>query len=300
MTGDETSHGNLRRRLEGGEAILAPGVFDMISARLADRKGFGALYMTGYGVAASHLGVPDAGIATFTDMVGRVAQIAHGTTTPLIADADTGYGGLVNVQNTVRGYERAGAAAIQLEDQVSPKKCGHLLGRDVIATEEMVRKIEVALSARENPDFLIIARTDARTVYGLDEALRRAEAYRKAGADILFIESPESEDELSAIAGRFDVPLVANMVQGGRTPLLPYARLVELGFRLILYPALGFLSAAAALDSVYSSLRDGQHTETPLFDFEQMSVLMGFDQVRDLERRFAGYDDITANETGTS
>ena len=248
MNGNTNMHRSLRKRIETGETIIAPGVFDMISARLADRMGFGALYVTGYGVAASLLGVPDAGIATYTDMVARVGQIAQGTDTPLIADADTGYGGLVNVRATVRGYERAGVSAIQLEDQVSPKKCGHTPGRQVVPTEDMVRKLQVALETRQNPDVLIIARTDARTAYGLDEALRRAEAYAKAGADALFIESPESEGELATIGKSLDVPLVANMAHGGRTPLLPPDTLSELGFRIVIYPALGFLAAAAALE----------------------------------------------------
>lgn len=289
MTGDTNLHRTLRMRLEAGETVVAPGVFDMISARLADRMGFGALYVTGYGVAASHLGVPDAGIATFTDMVARIGQIAQGTDTPLIADADTGYGGLVNVRATVLGYERAGVSAIQLEDQVSPKKCGHTPGRQVIPTEEMVRKLQVALETRQNADVLIIARTDARTAHGLDEALRRAEAYAKAGADALFIESPESEGELAAIGKSLDVPLVANMAHGGRTPLLSPDKLIELGFRIVIYPALGFLAAAAALEQAYSDLHEGRELATPLFDFGRMNQLMGFDEVWELERRFADH-----------
>src|SRR5215510_16420288 len=186
-------------RLGRKELIAAPGVYDMISAKLADRLGFDCLYMTGYGVVASHLGLPDAGLATYTDMVSRVAQIASQTRTPLIADGDTGYGGLLNVQHTVQGYEAAGAQAIQLEDQEVPKKCGHTPGRRVVPMADMVRKIEVAAAARRSRDFLIIARTDARTAHGLDEALRRADAYARAGADVLFVESPESVDEMRHI-----------------------------------------------------------------------------------------------------
>src|SRR5919108_4676692 len=185
--------------------IRAPGVYDMISAKIADGLGFGVLYMTGYGVVASHLGLPDAGLASYTEMVGRVAQICQGTTTPVICDADTGFGGLLNVERTVKGYEAAGAAAIQIEDQTFPKKCGHTPGRRVVPVETMVRKIEVAVGSRTSPDFFIVARTDARTSYGLDEALRRGEAYAKDGADVLFIESPESEEEMARIGGHFDV-----------------------------------------------------------------------------------------------
>ncbi len=212
--------GALRARLAGPGLITAPGVYDMISARIADRMGFPALYMTGFGVVASYLGLPDAGLATYTDMVGRVNQICTIASTPLIADADTGYGGLLNVAHTLRGYSKAGAAAVQFEDQEFPKKCGHTPGRRVIPTADMVKKIRVAVEARGDDDILIVARTDARTAHGLDEALRRAEAYAKAGADILFVESPESEREMEKICASFELPLMANMVEGGKTPIL--------------------------------------------------------------------------------
>jgi 2-methylisocitrate lyase-like PEP mutase family enzyme len=184
---------SLAKRLKEKRILVAPGVFDMVSLKLADAMGFEALYMTGYGVVASALGLPDAGLATYTEMVARVSAMAATAATPLIADGDTGYGGLLNIRQTVRGYEAAGAAAIQLEDQEFPKKCGHTPGRRVVAIDDMRRRIEVAVEARSNPEFLVIARTDARSALGLDEALRRGEAYVKAGADILFIESPESE-----------------------------------------------------------------------------------------------------------
>ncbi|MGH6982572.1 MAG: isocitrate lyase/PEP mutase family protein, partial [Stellaceae bacterium] len=190
---------SLSARLRQPGLISAPGVFDMISAKLADSFGFDALYMTGYGVVASHLGLPDAGLATYSDMIGRLRQFTGGIETPLIADGDTGYGGLLNVDFTVRGYETAGAQAIQLEDQEFPKKCGHTPGRRVIAIDDAARRIRVAAEARHSRDFLIIARTDARTALGLDEALRRGEAFARAGADILFIESPESVAEMERI-----------------------------------------------------------------------------------------------------
>ncbi|HXQ40818.1 MAG TPA: isocitrate lyase/PEP mutase family protein, partial [Candidatus Udaeobacter sp.] len=209
---------SLATRLRERNILLAPGVFDMVSLRLADAMGFEALYVTGYGLVASHLGLPDAGLATYTEMIGRIEAMAAMAKTPLIADGDTGYGGLLNIRRTVRGYEAAGAAAIQLEDQEFSKKCGHTPGRRVVATEEMCRRIAIAKEARSDPDFLIVARTDARTALGLDEALRRGEAYVKAGADVLFIESPESESEMAQIGRNFHVPLLANMVEGGRTP----------------------------------------------------------------------------------
>jgi 2-methylisocitrate lyase-like PEP mutase family enzyme len=267
--------------------IVAPGVFELISAKIADRMGFECLYMTGYGVVASYLGLPDAGLATYSDMVGRVAQIARMTETPLIADGDTGYGGLLNVQHAVQGYEAAGACAIQLEDQEFPKKCGHMLGRRVIDAADMAAKVRVAVDSRTDKDFLIVARTDARTTLGLDEALRRAELYLKSGADVLFVESPESVDEMRTIGERFKgVPLLANMVEGGRTPLLSKAQLEELGYKIAIFPARGFLAAGAALESAYAELRDGAATSTPLYDFKKFSALMGFDEIAEFDQRY--------------
>lgn len=278
------------RRLAEPRLVSAPGVYDMISARLADRLGFEALYMTGYGVVASHLGLADAGIASYADMVARVGCIAGGTATPLLADGDTGYGGLLNVQHSVRGYEAAGAAAIQLEDQEFPKKCGHMLGRRVVPMEDMVRKIEVAVASRDSADFLIVARTDARTGHGLDEALRRAEAYARAGADLLFVESPESIEEMRRIGERLaGARLVANMVESGRTPVLGAADLQALGYRLAIFPALGFLAAGAALQQAYGHLRQtGSSIGNPaaLHDFQGFSSVMGFDEVAAFDRRW--------------
>lgn len=279
---------SLSARLKQPGLISAPGVFEMISARIADGMGFDALYMTGYGVVASHLGLPDAGLASYTEMVGRVHQIASGTTTPLIADGDTGYGGLLNVDFTVRGYEKAGAQVIQIEDQEYPKKCGHTPGRRVVPIADAARRIKVAVEARSSKDFLVIARTDARTALGLDEALRRGEAFLKAGADMLFIESPESEEELAKIGKTFgNVPLVANMVEGGRTPLLDRAELERLGFKLAIFPTAGFLAAGAALRSVYGEIRSKGSSKSwtgELYPFDDFSRLMGFERVWAFER----------------
>lgn len=280
---------DLRPRLAQRELLVAPGVFDGISAKIADRMGFEALYMTGYGTVASHLGLPDAGIATFTDMVGRVSVLANATTTPLIADGDTGYGGLLNVQHTVRGYEAAGAVAIQLEDQEFPKKCGHMLGRRVVPVEDMVDKIKVAVTCRDSKDFLIIARTDARTTLGLDEALRRADAYAKAGADILFIESPESFEEMRTIGCSFDLPLLANMVEGGRTPLADRKTLEEIGYSIAIFPALGFLAAGEALRKVYRHLKEQGSSvgvDAALYKFSEFSDLMGFGAVAAFDKTY--------------
>ncbi len=279
---------SLAGRLREKDLVVAPGVYDMVSLRLADRMGFDALYVTGYGLVASHLGLPDAGLATYTEMVGRVGAMAAMATAPLIADADTGYGGLLNVRRTVQGYEAAGAAAIQLEDQEFPKKCGHTPGRRVVSQEEMSRRISVAVEARSDPDFLIVARTDARSSLGLDEALRRGAAYVEAGADVLFIESPESESELAAIGSSFDVPLLVNMVEGGRTPVLPAQRLQELGFRLAIFPVAALLGAAAAMQRVYRSLQEtGSTSGQDLFAFSDFNALMGFEEIWTFERDHA-------------
>ena len=263
--------------------IAAPGVYDMVSLRMAAAMGFDALYMTGYGTVASHLGLPDAGLASYADMVGRVEAMTRMAEAPLIADGDTGYGGLLNVRHAVRGYERAGAAAIQLEDQEFPKKCGHTPARRVVSADDMVRKIAVAAEARTSPDFLIIARTDARGSLGLAEAIRRARAYAEAGADMLFVESPESEEEMATIGRDLgDMPLVANMVEGGRTPMLEPKRLAEIGYALAIYPVAGLLSAAAALNTVYrqiSTTGSSLGSPAPLYPFAEMNRLMGFEEV---------------------
>ena len=286
----------LKAALRAGTFIVAPGIFDMISARVADAMGFTALYATGFGTVASHLGIADAGIATYTDMVSRVGRFAQACRTPVIADADTGYGGLLNVRHTVLGYEAAGIAAIQIEDQEVPKKCGHTPGRRVIPVREMCLKIEVAAEARKSPDFLIVARTDARTALGLDEAVARGRAFARAGADIVFVESPESEAEMIRIGQEIDAPLLANMVEGGRTPILPAARLAEIGYNVAIYPAVGFLSVAAAAERVYGHLRaHGDSTALPAresYGFGRICELMGFPEVWDFERRWTRDDQV--------
>ena len=293
----------LKQLLTAGELIVAPGVFEMFSARIADRMGFNALYMTGYGISASYLGQPDAGLVTYTDMTSRARTIAEGTTTPLIADADTGFGGLINVRQTVRGYEAAGVQAIQIEDQEMPKKCGHTPNRRVIPIEDMVQKIEVALDARRNDDTLIIARTDSRTALGLDEAIRRGQAYAKAGADIIFVEAPETEEEfrrVGAAIGRGSrgsssgsegrAWLLANMVPSGKSPVVPKERLREFGFNIIIYPSVGMNAACAALRNAYAYLHEHGSTDgspVPSISMQEMHELVGFEDVWEFERKYA-------------
>ena len=280
----------IKQLLNSAELIVAPGVFEMFSARIADRMGFNALYMTGYGVSASHLGQPDAGLVTYTDMVSRAQTIARGVTAPLIADADTGFGGLINVRQTVRGYEAAGVQAIQIEDQEMPKKCGHTPNRRVIPTEDMVQKIEVALDARRSDDTLIIARTDSRTALGLDEAIRRAKAYAKAGADIIFVEAPETEEEFRRVGGEVDAWLLANMVPSGKSPVVSKERLRDFGFNIIIYPSVGMNAACAGLRDAYAHLQAHGSTEgsrVPSISMAEMHELVGFEDVWEFERKYA-------------
>ncbi len=288
------AHASLKAAFDAKKFVVAPGIFDMISTKVADGMGFDCLYATGFGTVASHLGVADAGIATYTDMVGRMGRFAQMAKTPIIADADTGYGGLLNVRHTVMGYEAAGISGIQLEDQEMPKKCGHTPGRSVIPAEDMVLKLKVAVEARRDPNFLIVARTDARTGLGLEEAIRRGRMYGDAGADIVFIESPETEAEMVEIGRSIAKPLLANNVEGGRTPILPAARLKEIGYSIAIYPGAGFLAVSAALERVYSHLH--QHGDTnglpaqESYGFGRMCELMGFPEVWEFDKKWARKD----------
>ncbi len=289
-----TEPATLRAILQRQGCLTLPGVYDGISARMAASIGFDALYMTGYGAAASSLGVADAGVASYSEMLDRVRCIASSTGLPFIADGDTGYGGLLNVDRTVRGYAAAGAAGIQLEDQEFPKKCGHTAFRRVIPADDAVAKIRVAVEARPSRDFLIVARTDARYAEGMDAALRRAERFLDAGADVLFVESPESLEELRRVAETFKgAVLLANMVEGGRTPYLSAAELATMGFRIALYPGSGFLAAAGALQTVYRQLKTagiGSGSEARMLAFADMNTLMGFPAVHAFEQRHGAVD----------
>lgn len=278
--------------------LALPGVYDGVSAKLAAATGFDALYMTGYGAVASALGVADAGLATYSEMLDRVRCIAAATDLPFIADGDTGYGGLLNVDRTVRGYAAAGATGIQLEDQEFPKKCGHTEFRRVIPQADAVAKIRVAVDARPSAEFLIVARTDARYAEGLDSALRRTESFLKAGADVLFVESPESLEELRRIAETFKgAVLLANMVEGGRTPYLSTAELAALGFKIAIFPVAALLSAACAMQLCYKQIKQhgtGKGSAAPMLPFAEMNALMGFPAVHAFEKRY-GLEDSRSN-----
>lgn len=276
----------LRQMMSGKRIVVAPGAHDALTAKIIEQVGFEAVYMTGYGQAASHLGKPDVGLLTLTEMVARAANIVEAVNVPVIADADTGFGNAVNVMRTVREYEKAGVAAIQLEDQVAPKKCGHMTGRQVVSKEEMVGKIKAAADVRTDSDFLIIARTDARTVHGIGEALERAKAYEEAGADILFIESPESIEEMKLITSSFKVPVLANMVEGGRTPFLPVQELETLGYDLVIFPTASTYLVTKALTRLMTVLKQTGTTASlipEMITFEEFNDLIGLTKIREIE-----------------
>ena len=279
----------IRRKLLAKEFFVAPGLQDMIAAAICNKVGFEIVYGTGYWTTASSLGLPDAGIASYTQMVDRMATLARTSTGALIADADTGYGGLLNVHHTVKGYEAAGVTAIQLEDQEFPKKCGHTPFKRLIPLEDMVAKIQVAADARvDKENFLIVARTDARASEGLDGALKRMEAYRAAGADILFVEALESEEEMRTACASLDGPMMANMADGGFTPILSARVLEEIGYALAIFPSMTSLAAAAAMEQALLALKSkGSYEDLPLFDFKEFCGLIGFQDVWEFEKRWA-------------
>lgn len=281
----------IRKKLAAKEFFVAPGLQDMIAAVIANKVGFDIVYGSGYWVTASCSGLPDAGIATYTQMLDRMATLTRTSNAAVIADADTGYGGLLNVHHTVKGYEAAGISALQLEDQEFPKKCGHTPYKRCVPVEDMVDKIKVATEARcDKENFLIIARTDVRASEGVDAALRRLEAYSKAGADILFFEAPQNEEEMRRACSSLDKPLMANMSNGGKTPILPAEVLKEIGYAFAIYPAMTSLVAAAAMELALLRLKqDGvsQVPEIPMFDFMEFCERIGFKEVWDFEKRWA-------------
>lgn len=279
----------LRNLLAGDKIVMAPGAHDALTAKVIEQTGFSVVYMTGYGQAASHLGKPDVGLLTLTEMVSRAANIVEAVNIPVIADADTGFGNAVNVIRTVREYEKAGVAAIQLEDQVAPKKCGHMIGRQVVPKEEMVGKIKAAADARRDSDLIIIARTDARTVHGIEEALERAKAYEEAGADLLFIESPETVDEMKLITSSFKIPVLANMVEGGRTPFLSSHELEQIGYDIVIYPTASTYLTAKAVGTLMQTLMQTGTTKDLLgqmITFEEFNKLIGLPEIRTIESTY--------------
>ncbi len=279
----------LRKRLQEKEILVAPGAHDVLTARIIEMTGFDAVYMTGYGTSASLIGQPDVGLLTQTEMFERAINIVNAVEVPVIADADNGFGNAINVQRTVRLYEKAGVACVQLEDQVSPKKCGHMMGRELITMQEMVGKIHAAVDARENGDFMIMARTDARTEFGIEAAIERGKAYEEAGADLLFIESPETEEEMKTITTSFNVPVLANMIEHGRTPLLSAQKLEDIGYDLVIFCVSSTYAAAKAVQDLMNTLKAEGTTEgfmDRMIPFEKFNRMIGLPDIRAKEEKF--------------
>jgi len=281
----------LRERLKQPRILPAPGVYDALSALLAEQAGFEAVYLSGASLAHTRLGRPDIGLVTGSEVENTVANIRERIALPVIVDADTGYGNALNVMRTVKQLERAGASAIQLEDQTTPKRCGHLDGKSVISTAEMVGKLKAALDARSSPETLIVARTDVAAVEGFDAALERAERFLEAGADVLFVEAPRSVEDMKATTARFKgrVPLLANMVEGGKTPILPAAELEALGFSIVIFAA-GLVRAFAFMAREYLAgiKRDGSTAafRDRMLDFKGLNAVVGTPQMFELGRRY--------------
>jgi methylisocitrate lyase len=279
----------VKRVLDQHGAIVFPGVYDTLSAKLAERTGFPMAFISGYSVAATAIGEPDLGLLTQTEIVDRARQVCRSVQIPIIVDADTGYGNPLNVIRTVRNLIDAGAAGCFLEDQQWPKKCGHMRGKRVIDREEYLDKIRAAVDTRASADFFIVARTDSLAAAGLDEAIDRVTAARAAGADASFVEAPNSLDELAQIGRRAPAPVVANMIEKGKTPVLPKQQLVELGFQLILYPLAGLFAAAHGLAAIYRKIHDDQTTlgaADQLMAFDQFNELIGVDEKYALAERY--------------
>ena len=285
---------SLRAALAAGKFVAAPGIQDMISAVVSNKVGFDFVYASGYWMTASSAGLPDAGIATYTQMLDRVSTLCRTANASVIADADTGYGGLLNVHHTVRGYEEAGVVGIQIEDQEFPKKCGHTPFKRVVPIIDMVEKVKVACAARRNPaETLIIARTDARQPEGFEAALKRGAAYAEAGADIVFLEALESEEEMRIACRQMTRPMMANMADGGRTPIRSAAELADIGYSLAIFPSITGLAAAAAAETALRVLKTegtSNSPNLPLFGFAEFNQLIGFQEVWDFERRWARPD----------
>ncbi len=280
----------LRERLAQSEILVLPGIYDALSAKVAVRAGFDGLVMGGYAVAASRLGEPDVGYLSMTEMADALRTITRAVDVPVVADGDTGYGNALSAQRTLREYEHAGAAAVLLEDQVWPKRCGHMAGKQVIEAAEHARKLRAAADAKTNPDTILIARTDSRAVYGLDAAIERGKLYLDSGADALFIEAPQSEAELEQIAKAFpDTILLANMIEGGRTPNLTSKDLESMGFDMVFWPCSMVYTVTKALSDVLHALRDDGTTNNvhdKMSSFTQFNSFIGLDAYNELDKKY--------------
>lgn len=289
-----TPRQTLKQLLKRNKLLVAPGCFDGLSARLVQEAGFEAAYLSGGAVARS-MGIPDIGLVTMSENIERAAQVASVISIPIIADADTGYGNAVNLVRTVRAFERAGVAAIHIEDQITPKRCGHLDGKEVIPLDEMLQKLKAALATRSDGDFCIIARTDARGVNGFDDAIKRGQAFAKLGVDAIFVEAPQSEEELAEIPRRIpNIPLLVNVFKGGKTPMLPVERLEKIGYRIAIYPSETQRAAIYAMRSTLSTLKQDGTTESidaALTTFKERDRVVDLDGWQKIERDFLTLED---------
>lgn len=275
--------------LSGNDVIIMPVVHDALCARIAEEVGFKAIFTAGYANSASLLGKPDVGLLTMTEMVDAARRIAGAVDIPVIADADTGYGNVTNVMRTVIEFESAGVAGLIIEDQVSPKRCGHMAGKEVIAPQEMAVKIRAAVDSREDDGFTIIARTDALTPNGIDDAIRRANLYRESGADLTFVEAVRSKDQMRRVIDETEGPHMANMIPGGLTPILSASELADIGYRIIAYPTINTYAVAKITAEVFEHLLSKgsfEGLEARLMDFERFNRLVGLDEIRERESRY--------------
>jgi 2,3-dimethylmalate lyase len=286
-----TPRQTLRALLDQPGIVVAPGVYDSLMARLVERAGFPAVYLTGAGIANSMLGQPDIGLLSLTEMVTRATYVSDAVGIPVIADADTGYGNAMNAMRTVKEFERAGVAALQLEDQVTPKRCGHMGGKEVVPTAEMVGKLRAALDARTDPSLLIIARTDARAPLGLTAAIERGALYAEEGADVVFVEAPQTVEEMRLITASIHAPLMANMVEGGKTPLLNAPELEEIGYKLVIFPgAIMRRITRAAAEMLDIVKREGgtRSLLDQMYSWKEVNDIVDFPSYQALEARYLG------------
>ena len=291
MSANKSAAGRFKELLRAQGIIAAPGAYDCLTAAIIQQAGFPAVYMTGAGTSVARLGKPDLALASMTEMVSNAADIAQAVDVPVIADADTGYGGVLNVARTVRQYERAGVAAIHIEDQQSPKRCGHLDDKQVVSSTEMVQKIRAAVDARIDDDFTIIVRTDALAVTGWDDTMRRCGEYVDAGADMLFIEAIRSAEDAQRITANFNVPLMYNFVETGKSPLLPAPELEQLGFKLVIFPVSALLMVCKAVSELMAQLKSTGSTEAMLdrmYSLEDCFNLVGLKELMAQDAGFAG------------
>jgi len=282
---------SLREKLQDRNRIIVlPGVFDALSARIAEQVGFEAMFQTGYGSSAALLGMPDFGFLNAGETVDNARRIIHSVRIPVLVDADTGYGNPLNVWRLVQDLESMGAAGIFLEDQIWPKRCGHMKGKDVIPMDQYLPKLKAAIEARRSKDFIIVARTDARAPMGIDEAIDRGKAYRKAGADVIFVEAPRSLEELTKVAEEIDAPLVANMIEDGITPTMPANELLNLGYRIAVFPLSALYSATYAMREVMTELkRTGatKQTRKMMVTFKDFNKFVDLDRYMNLEKKYS-------------